>query len=451
MPVFNTSALSDNQTLAGVVGIDIPISNFEALTPQSALGPLGYTFGVNSNGFLLFHPKMWALANYLEDPSHNDLEDLEGDVEEIKALRMAMVDMAATGNPAQIQKMRVNTSVILNLGHSLQIEVDYFFAPVDDKAFAISAVVPVNWNYVSVPEQSDTRDVLAGLLKDNFLRLAPRKFCDETKADEDANPGETLEQIHERFVKDSCHGRDLNHLIWDLKVLSSAFANKNPSGFHFAIADGGAIFLDGLNKDNEDMFHLDPYKSSLYKSALLSPTPIIYVEKHADRQVIPIYIHDPQEEPIEDEASGDDLIVSDGEDLSSTTSTTTTTTLPPNIVMQMQPPSLYLASSVRVSDGQGASTVVGVSGIELQNSFLLELLYNATTEVDGQIDCRQSDLACYIIDTSGYVLASNQEDEAQVGDFFGVADPQLMSHFLERDFFHSRDEYNYQALVSNST
>ena len=35
----------------------------------------------------------------------------------------------------------------------------------------------------------------------------------------------------------------------------------------------------------------DPYNSSLYKMAVLSPTPIIYVQKYVDRRVIPIYIH----------------------------------------------------------------------------------------------------------------------------------------------------------------
>ena len=30
--------------------------------------------------------------------------------------------------------------------------------------------------------------------------------------------------------------------------------------------------------------------------------------------------------------------------------------------------------------------------------------------------------------------------------FFGVADPQLMKHLLKKNFFHSKKEFNYQAL-----
>ena len=64
--------------MAGVVGIDIPVSRFEGFAPKTELGPLGYTFGLNTNGFLIFHPKLSALSNYLEDPAHNDIEDVEG-------------------------------------------------------------------------------------------------------------------------------------------------------------------------------------------------------------------------------------------------------------------------------------------------------------------------------------------------------------------------------------
>ena len=45
----------------------------------------------------------------------------------------------------------------------------------------------------------------------------------------------------------------------------------------------------------------DPYNSSLYKMAVLSPTPIIYVQKYVDRRVIPIYIHSSGDDENEDD------------------------------------------------------------------------------------------------------------------------------------------------------
>jgi hypothetical protein len=60
--------LQNNQTLAGVVGVDIPVFTFNSLTPRSKLGPFGYSFGLNPNGFTIWHPDLWTVANYLEDP-----------------------------------------------------------------------------------------------------------------------------------------------------------------------------------------------------------------------------------------------------------------------------------------------------------------------------------------------------------------------------------------------
>ena len=113
--------------------------------------------------------------------------------------------------------------------------------------------------------------------------------------------------------------------------------------------------------------------------------------------------------------------------------------------MQVRPPSIYIAQAIRITDGNEKATV-GVSGAEVPTSFLQSLMLNATdTEEDLNCQDASSDLFCYLIDTSGYVLAANQED-INVGDFLGVADPQLMRHFLDGHLFRSRVEYNYQAL-----
>merc|ERR550532_3750554 len=56
-------------------------------------------------------------------------------------------------------------------------------------------------------------------------------------------------------------------------------------------------------------------------------------------------------------------------------------------------------------------------------------------------------LFCYLIGTSAYVLASNRKDkEVQAGDFLGRVDSQIMDHFVQKGFFLSQSEFNYQAL-----
>ena len=43
--------------------------------------------------------------------------------------------------------------------------------------------------------------------------------------------------------------------------------------------------------------------------------------------------------------------------------------------MQMRPPSLYLAQSIRINDGQDEATV-GVSGVEITVRFFLNFYFN---------------------------------------------------------------------------
>ena len=127
----------DNQTLAGVVGIDIPISRFESFAPRAHLGPLGYTFGINTNGFLIFHPRLWMVSNYLEDPAHNDLEDIEGVSEEMTRLRKEMIDLAADSKGGdEVRQIDMKTAIILNPGHSITVEMEYFYLPIPSTRFS---------------------------------------------------------------------------------------------------------------------------------------------------------------------------------------------------------------------------------------------------------------------------------------------------------------------------
>ena len=299
-------------------------------------------------------------------------------------------------------------------------------------------VVPKFWSYVNVPEQQNGATILEQLINDPSLRLSFRKFCDETHADPDI-PYDTAEDLLHRLRSGQCHGRNFNHLLWDVKVFSS-LAQKPSEASRFLISDGGLTrFTKGSGSESEPSWlAIDPYNSSLYKMAVLSQHPVVYIEKHADRQVIPIYIHSSQSED-EDEKK----VVSDDESTATASTSTSTTPLPPKFVMKSQPPSLYLAQAVRVQDDSLISTVA-VTGLQLEASFLTSLLSNATSEDQGP-SCTSSDISCYLMDTSGYVLASNTED-VRAGDFMGVADPQVMEHFLEKNFFRSRLEYNYQAL-----
>jgi len=102
--------------------------------------------------------------------------------------------------------------------------------------------------------------------------------------------------------------------------------------------------------------------------------------------------------------------------------------------------------------------IAGISGIELSHKYIKELMLESskTAKTEYQFTCHNNDnVWCYMMDFSGYILASNQNetiDETRneridVGDFLGTVDPSLMRHLiLEGNIFDERPEYNYAAL-----
>ena len=70
---------------------------------------------------------------------------------------------------------------------------------------------------------------------------------------------------------------------------------------------------------------------------------------------------------------------------------------------------------------------VGVSGIRIPDSYLQQLLLDHSPSPRGELSCANStDIRCYFVDFSGYILASNQpRADVSAGDFLGRVDDQV--------------------------
>uniref|UniRef100_A0AAZ3NQJ5 VWFA domain-containing protein n=1 Tax=Oncorhynchus tshawytscha TaxID=74940 RepID=A0AAZ3NQJ5_ONCTS len=87
LPVFNKTKYKDelgieNQLILGVMGIDVSLDDIKKLTPRYTIGPNGYYFAIDPNGYVLLHPNLQPKNPKFQEPVTLDFLDaeLENDV-----------------------------------------------------------------------------------------------------------------------------------------------------------------------------------------------------------------------------------------------------------------------------------------------------------------------------------------------------------------------------------
>uniref|UniRef100_A0A9J7YU48 Calcium voltage-gated channel auxiliary subunit alpha2delta 1 n=1 Tax=Cyprinus carpio carpio TaxID=630221 RepID=A0A9J7YU48_CYPCA len=59
LPVFNkTKSREGSQLILGVMGVDVSLDDIKRLTPRFTIGPNGYYFAIDPNGYVLLHPNL---------------------------------------------------------------------------------------------------------------------------------------------------------------------------------------------------------------------------------------------------------------------------------------------------------------------------------------------------------------------------------------------------------
>uniref|UniRef100_A0A3P9PGB5 Calcium voltage-gated channel auxiliary subunit alpha2delta 1 n=1 Tax=Poecilia reticulata TaxID=8081 RepID=A0A3P9PGB5_POERE len=405
LPVFNRTKTVDdrngehqNQLILGVMAIDVSLNDIKKLTPRFTIGPNGYYFAIDPNGYVLLHPNLQPKNPKFQEPVTLDFLDAELENDIKVEIRRMMID-------GEIGESTIDTLVKTQDERYIDRGVrTYTWAPVNGTDYSLALVLPkYSENFIQAKLGDDIKQAISmeTIQLDRFdefgyTYIAPREYCKEVKLS--LNNTQFLldfNQYIDRSTADACNESLVKRLILDAGLtaeLVKVWKEQSVDGTvaRFVATDGGITRVYPRSAGEEWTENPETYDSSFYKRTL-------------DNE---IYIFTaPSFNKVREPVSESGILVSKAIDL--------------------------VIDKVMLKPA--------VVGVKLNVSFWMNSFINATLKLN-HVDC-------VILDDGGFLLMSNQEEYISlIGQFFGEVDPVLMINLVNTSLYSFNKTYDYQSV-----
>ncbi|XP_073694950.1 voltage-dependent calcium channel subunit alpha-2/delta-1a [Garra rufa] len=418
LPVFNKtrSSLPKNkapsQLILGVMAIDVSLDDIKRLTPHYTLGPNGYYFAIDPNGYVLLHPNLQPKDLKSQEPVTLDFLDAELEDEVKVEIRRSMIDGQKDQKRFQTL-MKSQDERYIDRGTRT-----YTWGPVHVTDYSLALVLPdysISYIKATIADTITQAKFSESLQVDKFEEygytlIAPRDYCTDLKAQSD-NITQFLIDFNEYIDRKTpnnplCNMELINRLLLDAGITAELAKLWNEQGLNerikakFVATDGGVTRVYPASAGSEWTEEAETYKSSFYKRSLDNDVYVVTAATYAMN------------------TSQDSVLVSRAMDL-------------------------------RVDEFSLKPAVVGVK-LDIQT--WMESFINATItpKCVGEIcGCRRDDvnLDCFLLDDGGFLVMTNKYPYIdKIGQFFGMIEPSLMRNLINETLFSVNITYDYQAL-----
>ncbi|XP_028813109.1 voltage-dependent calcium channel subunit alpha-2/delta-1 isoform X4 [Denticeps clupeoides] len=423
LPVFNKtrsredgSQNQQNQLILGVMGIDVSLDDIKRLTPRFTIGPNGYYFAIDPNGYVLLHPNLQPKNPKFQEPVTLDFLDAELENDIKVQIRTMMID----GDPGE---KTIETLVKSQDERYIDRGVrTYTWKPVNGTDYSLALVLPeyslhyIQANLGDTIQQAIWFKVSETMQVDKFEEfgftfIAPREYCKDLRLSENNTRFlvDFNEYIDRRTPNDPmCNATLVNRLLLDAGLtadLLKLWKEQNVEGVQarFVATDGGITRV--YPKSAGEIWSENPetYESSFYKRSLDNDI-YIFTAPYVNKSIDTSY------------ESG--VLVSKAVNL--------------NI--------------------DGVVLKPAVVGVKLDVSAWMNSFMNATIKQNCKEEicgCLKNDqhVDCVILDDGGFLLMSNQDKYiVQIGRFFGEVDPVLMISLVNTSLYSFNKTYDYQSV-----
>ncbi|XP_053534078.1 voltage-dependent calcium channel subunit alpha-2/delta-1 isoform X5 [Ictalurus punctatus] len=410
-----TNVYLDALELGLVITGTLPVFNKTKSRENSSriqIGPNGYYFAIDPNGYVLLHPNLQPKNPKFQEPVTLDFLDAELENDIKVEIRTMMIDR----DPGE---RKIETLVkSLDERYIDRGVRTYTWVPVNGTDYSLALVLPeYNMHYI----QANLGDVKQAMFSDTmqvekfedygYTFIAPREYCQDLKPSTNNTQFlmDVIQYIDKRMPSDPmCNVTLLNRMLLDAGLtaeLVNLWKKQSVEGVlaRFVATDGGITRVYPKSAGEEWTENAETFDSSFYKRSLDND---IYIFTAP-------YVNKSRESSYEY-----GILVSKAVEL----------------------------------DFNGVKLKPAVVGVKLNVSAWMNSFMNATMKInckDEICGCLRNDkhVDCVILDDGGFLLMSNQDEYiTQIGQFFGEVDPILMTSLLNTSLYSFNKTYDYQSV-----
>merc|ERR1711892_1503783 len=452
--------------LLGVAGTDVPIAEIEKLIPPYKLGVNGYSFAVNNNGYILYHPDLRPMFQEILKPNYNsvDLAEVELVHNEkhdepryndsgLFMMRKEMVDQK-DGMARLTVKVHMDDMKRVTVR-----EQEYFYYNISNTPFTLGIVMPSKYGKYRVSgglELNQNRHIDANkIFPDDRWKLHPDwVYCEYDYAGTDDrkfdSPEKNMKHFLERLADEKanfnwgqsrvrplpkCHKELVQALVLDgevTKVFTDAKSRKDLFK-QFGIELSFVATRSGLTRWEEhkekDEFATDDYDDGGYDPDNPREPHFSEVNNEATDEVwykraVEYHYNNPNS-----------FVFSVPFDIGDKRPTTVT------------------ATHAIYKEMNGRKAPAAVVGVQIDYDKFAQNFMDVTTGSGGagyktqsgeMLSCQNETIECYVLDNNGFVAIS--EDPSNIGKFFGEIDGTILKSLEQNHVFKKIKIYDYQAI-----
>ncbi|EDX05151.1 GD21946 [Drosophila simulans] len=467
--------------LLGVVGTDVPIEEIRKVIPQHKLGPNGYSFIVDNNGRVLYHPDLRPLgdANQYIDQLKPKYASVD-----ITELELPETEFGNNNEPIEINKNLLNEmrgdmikpkegetefTVMNHYDDSKRVSTRthrYFYGPIEDTPFTLAIVLPEKYGsheFVSQQEIRHSRNNVTEYFKGDNWRVHPDwVYCEYNSVSDLEKERESSGEYSPRDQEPS-FGSPEEQVLHFLSRAGRpgwkwmSVRPKSPQPHHnmHSGSNGNAPGSSHFGSQHQSSQGSRKAEPQGYQKFVVA-TSFVATRSGLLRWID--HVKRPEDTP-EPHFSEDNVRAMDTSwykraiDQHSVEPDSFVYSVPFGSGYAIKSnATLVTASHAIFVEHRGHKAAAGVVGLQFQHDSLAKHFINITSACTGMTGCKRTcasdNLDCYVLDNSGFVIIS--EEMEHTGKFFGQIDGTIMDSLVQDRIYKRVTVNDYQGVCSDA-